>query len=134
MTAYEKNKRQATKVFAKAGLDNETSAMCYYRQRFRLDVHYSTLVHIFNFSFSIEHLYRAGRTMNSLPSQILERCLPCSTDIQLLSSLRLTAHDSFSIGLTQQQFIGITFFSFSTGTVNRRLKKMAGHHLQTLTS
>ena len=66
-----------TKVFAKAGLDNVTSAMCYYRQRFRLDVHYSTLVHNFNHIFPSGHLYRAGRTMNSLPSQILERCRLC---------------------------------------------------------
>ena len=66
-------KQPITKVFAKAGLDNVTSAMCYYQQRFGLDVQYSALVLIFNFSFSNEHLYRAGRTMNSLPSQILER-------------------------------------------------------------
>ncbi len=69
-----------TKVFAKAGLDNVTSAMCYYQQQFQLDIHYSALVHIFNFSFSIGHLYRAGRTMNSLPSQILERCALCQRD------------------------------------------------------
>ena len=50
-----------TKVFAKAGLHNVTSVMCYYQQQFQLDVHYSALVHIFNFSFSIGHLYRAGR-------------------------------------------------------------------------
>ena len=62
-----------TKVFAKAGLDNETSAMCYYQQRFGLDVQYSALVLNFNISFSIGHLYRAGQSMNSLPSQILER-------------------------------------------------------------
>jgi len=48
-----------TKVFAKAGLDNETSAMCYYQQRFRLDVQFSGLVHTFNKIFSIGHLYRA---------------------------------------------------------------------------
>ena len=60
-----------TKVFAKAGLDNETSTMYYYQQRFRLDVLYSALVHIFKSSFSIGHLYRAGQSMNSLPSQIL---------------------------------------------------------------
>ena len=30
-----------TIVFAKAGLDNETSAMCYYQQQFGLDVQYS---------------------------------------------------------------------------------------------
>ena len=65
--------QQPTKVFAKAGLDNETSAMCYYQQQFGLDVYYSAIVHIFNFGFSNGHLYRAGRTMNSLPSQILER-------------------------------------------------------------
>lgn len=31
----------------------------------------SAFVHIFNISFSNEHLYRAGQSMNSLPSQIL---------------------------------------------------------------
>ena len=86
-------------------------------------VHKQTVVHLLNIC-----------AKNPPLRQYPIRCLPCSTDIQQLSSLRLTAHDNFSIGLTQQQFIGITFFSFSTGTVNRRLKKMAGHHLQTLTS
>jgi hypothetical protein len=61
--------------FAKAGLDIVTSAMCKHQQRFGLDIQYSTLVHNFNNIFSDEHLYRAGQTMNSLPSQILDRCL-----------------------------------------------------------
>jgi hypothetical protein len=64
---------QATKVFAKAGLDNETSALCYYQQRFRLDVQFSALVLNFNNMFSNGHLYKAGQSMNSLPSQILVR-------------------------------------------------------------
>ncbi len=55
----------------KAGLDNVTSAICYYQQQFRLDVQCSALVHNFNIIFSIGHLYRAGRSINSLPSQIL---------------------------------------------------------------
>ena len=67
---------QLTKVFAKAGLDNETSAMCKHQQRFGLDVQCSGLVLNFNNIFSNEHLYRAGQSMNSLPSQILERKLP----------------------------------------------------------
>ena len=62
-----------TQVFAKAGLDNVTSAMCKYRQQFGLDVQLSALVHNFNNIFSIGQLCRAGRAMNSLPSQILER-------------------------------------------------------------
>lgn len=95
---------------------------------------YSATQYILYFSNSIGLQSRLDILRMPSRTQSPERCLPCSTDIQLLSSLRLTAHDSFSIGLTQQQFIGITFFSFSTGTVNRRLKKMAGHHLQTLTS
>jgi hypothetical protein len=41
------------------------------QQRFRLDVQFSALVHNFNNIFSNGHLYRAGRSMNSLPSQIL---------------------------------------------------------------
>jgi len=68
------DKQPLTKVFAKAGLNNVTSAMCYYQQRFRLDVQYSALVLNFNNIFSTGHLYRAGQSMNSLPSQILERC------------------------------------------------------------
>jgi hypothetical protein len=60
-----------TKVFAKAGLDNVTSATCKHQQRFGLDVKCSAFVFNFNFIFSIGHLYRAGRSMNSLPSQIL---------------------------------------------------------------
>jgi hypothetical protein len=68
----EKHER-TTKVFAKAGLDNVTSAICRHQQRFGLDVQYLGLVHNFNNIFSLGHLYRAGQTMNSLPSQILER-------------------------------------------------------------
>jgi hypothetical protein len=63
----------ATKVFAKAGLDIVTSAMCKHQQRFELDVQYSALVLNFNNIFSNGHLYRAGQSRNSLPSQILER-------------------------------------------------------------
>ncbi|MGB4772689.1 MAG: hypothetical protein WBP58_14575 [Chitinophagaceae bacterium] len=62
-----------TKVFAKAGLDNETSAMCRHQQQFGIDVQCSTLVINFNNIFSIGHLYWAGQSMNPLPSQILER-------------------------------------------------------------
>ena len=64
---------RTTKVFAKAGLDNVTSAICKHQQRFGLDVQFSALVHNFNNIFSNGHLYRAGRSMNSLPSQILDR-------------------------------------------------------------
>jgi len=73
-----------TKVFAKAGLDKETSAMCYYQQQFRLDIHYSALVLNFNHIFSIGHLYRAGQSMNALPSQILERCMLFNLTFQSL--------------------------------------------------
>ena len=58
-----------TKVFAKAGLDNVTSAMYKHQEWFGLDVQCSAFIFNFNFIFSI--LYRAGRSMNSLPSQIL---------------------------------------------------------------
>jgi hypothetical protein len=47
--------------------------MCKHQQWLGLDVKFSALVHNFNNIFSNEHLYRAGQTMNSLPSQILER-------------------------------------------------------------
>ena len=56
----------------KAGLDNVTSAMCKHLQRSGLDVQCSALVHNFNNILLIGHLYRAGQSMNSLPSQILE--------------------------------------------------------------
>jgi hypothetical protein len=65
--------QQPTKVFAKAGLDNVTSTVCKHQQRFLLDVQFSALVHNFNNILSIGHLYLAGQSMNSLPSQILER-------------------------------------------------------------
>ncbi len=48
-----------TKVFAKAGLDNKTSAIYKHQQRFGLDVQFSALVLNFNDKFSIGHLYRA---------------------------------------------------------------------------
>ena len=60
-----------TKVFAKAGLDNVTSAMYKHQQWFGLDAQFSALVLNFSNIFSIGHLYRAGQAMNSLPSQIL---------------------------------------------------------------
>jgi len=46
----------------------------------------------FNSIFLIGHLYRAGRSMNSLPSQILERCESCYGDsVNLeLTSKKLT--------------------------------------------
>ena len=43
-----------TKVFAKAGLDNVTSATCKHQQRFGLDFQFSALVlqqHIFKWAF-----------------------------------------------------------------------------------
>ena len=76
MTKYDR----LTKVFAKAGLDILTSAMCRHQQWFGLDVQCSALVYNFNNIFSNEHLYPAGQSMNSLPSQILERCLPFYDD------------------------------------------------------
>ncbi len=65
--------RTPNKSIFKARLDNVTSAMCYYQQRFWLHVQCSTLVLNFNKIFSNCLLYRAGQSMNSLPSQILER-------------------------------------------------------------
>jgi hypothetical protein len=63
-----------TKLFAKAGLDNVTSAICYYQQHLGLEVKCSALVLNLNNIFSNLQLYRSGQSMNSLPSQILERC------------------------------------------------------------
>ena len=40
-------------VFAKAGLDNVTSAMCRHQQRLGLDIQFSTLVYNFNNIFLI---------------------------------------------------------------------------------
>ncbi len=47
-----------------------------HQQQFGLDIQFSALVLNFNYIFSNGHLYRAGQSMNSLPSQILERCVP----------------------------------------------------------
>ncbi len=71
----EKNNEPLTKVFAKAGLGNITSAMCKHQRQSGLDVQFSALVHNFNNIFSIGHLYQAGQSINPLPSQILERCV-----------------------------------------------------------
>lgn len=59
------------KVFAKAGRDNVTLTMCRHQQRFGLDIQCSALVLNFDNIFLNGHLYRAGQSMNSLPSQIL---------------------------------------------------------------
>jgi len=48
-----------TKVFAIAGLDNVTSAMCKYQQQFGLDVQRTAFIFNFNKIFSIGHLFRA---------------------------------------------------------------------------
>ena len=61
-----------TKAFAKAGLDNVTSVMSKHQQWLGQDVQYSASVHNFNNIFSDGHLFLAGQSMNSLPSQILE--------------------------------------------------------------
>jgi hypothetical protein len=50
---------RTTKVFAKAGLDNETSAMCKHQQWFWLDVQCSAFSFNFIFIFSNGHLFRA---------------------------------------------------------------------------
>jgi hypothetical protein len=63
----------AKKVFAKERLDNKTSAKCKHQQQFELDVQFSAIVHNFKNIFSIRHLYRTRQSMNSPPSQILER-------------------------------------------------------------
>ena len=46
---------RTTKVFAKSGLENETSAMFKHQQRFGLDVQISALVNNFNNIFKIGH-------------------------------------------------------------------------------
>ncbi len=66
------NNEPPTKVFTKAGLDIETSSLCYYQQWFGLDVQCSAFVFNFNAIFLTGHLYQDGRSMNFLPSQILE--------------------------------------------------------------
>jgi hypothetical protein len=66
-----KIERHTTKVFAKAGLDIVTSAMCYYQQQFGLDVQCSAFVFILQYYIFKWAFVRAGRAMNSLLSQIL---------------------------------------------------------------
>ena len=60
----------------------------HHHQRLGLDVQLSALVHNFNNMFSIGHLYRARQSMNSLPSQILERW----TEMAALQITILFAH------------------------------------------
>jgi len=95
-----------TKVFAKAGLDNATSAMCKHQQRFGLDVQCSALVLNFNNIFSNGHLCRAGQSMNSLPSQILERCKqPCWAHPNYCDADRqnLNGHENSKTPTTQRK-------------------------------
>jgi hypothetical protein len=68
-----RRKTAGNKSICKAGPDIAISAMYKHQQRFGLDVQCSALVLNFNDIFSNGHLYRAGQSMNSLPSQILER-------------------------------------------------------------
>lgn len=49
--------------------------MCRHQQRFGHGGQSSTLIYNFKNLFSIVHFYRAGHSMNSLPSQRLARCL-----------------------------------------------------------
>jgi hypothetical protein len=58
---------QATKVFAKVGLDSIISAMCRHQQGFGLNVQILALVLNFNKIFSNVHLFWAGQSMSSLP-------------------------------------------------------------------
>jgi hypothetical protein len=69
-TCVPKGERTTFK-YAKAGLNNVTSAM--HKHRFGLDVQFSTLVYNLNNIFSNGHLFRVGQAMDSLPSQLLER-------------------------------------------------------------
>ena len=64
-------KTAANKVFAIAGRDIETSAICKHQHQFGQENFNLTFVVNFGFNFSNKHLYRAGRTMNYLTSQIL---------------------------------------------------------------
>lgn len=63
--------------------------MCKHRQRFGLDVQFSALVLNFNNIFSNGHLYRAGQSMNSLPSQILERYMQPSFNDSYIMQIKL---------------------------------------------
>jgi hypothetical protein len=65
--------QQATKVLQKQGWPLLSSAVVRYRLQFRLDVSNLAFICYLQFQFLNQHLFRAGRTMNSLPSQILER-------------------------------------------------------------
>ncbi len=57
----------------KLGLENGTWAANHYQLWFRQDGFNLAFVVNLNFIFSNGHLYRAQQTMNSLPSQILNR-------------------------------------------------------------
>ncbi len=58
----------------KSGRDIETSAVVRsYQLQFRLDVSNLAFSCYLQYQFFNQHLFRAGRAMNPLPSQILER-------------------------------------------------------------
>jgi hypothetical protein len=59
------NVRLPANVFATAGLDYVTSAICIYQHQFRFDIQCSALVHKFNNIFLNEYLFRAGQPMYS---------------------------------------------------------------------
>jgi len=68
--------------------------MCKHQQRFGRDVQCSALIHNFSNIFSNGHLYRAGRSMNSLPSQILEPlCVTLFSILQTFKHPRLCRSD-----------------------------------------
>lgn len=62
-----------TKKYENTGLENIISAICMHQLRFGHAIKLSALVLNFSNVYSIEHLYQVGQSMNSLPSQILER-------------------------------------------------------------
>jgi hypothetical protein len=71
-----------------------------HQQWFGLDVKFSALVHNFNNTFSNGHLYRAGQSMNSLPSQIFERWLLFWTDTQRKQNINIMRPFIFFLLLT----------------------------------
>jgi hypothetical protein len=65
---------RTTKAFVKAWLDKPHSySINSYHLLFKHDIMHLAIVLIFNFSFSIKHLYQADGTKNSMPSQMLQR-------------------------------------------------------------
>ena len=96
--------------------------MCKHQQRFGLDVQCSALVLNFNNIFSNGHLYRAGQSMNSLPSQILERYAQAKGRQYVSASERTVAREAVKL-LTVIVFAGVPLSVFFIAAFSNLLRE-----------